>query len=380
MPAEPDRHTASSSWSPRPAGAAWAGTERMRLLFVGDVVGRSGRAVLLSELPRLRAALALDAVIVNAENAAGGYGLTAAIAERVPRGRRRPPDHGQPCLGPARADHAHRSRAAHRAAAESGAGHAGPRGRARSAPPRGQRVLVVQVLGRLFMALADDPFRALDTELASTCAGRNGAGDRGRCACGGYQREAGAGAPSRWSGLPGRRHPHARADGGCAGPRRRLRLHHRSRHDRRLRQRDRHGQGGLAAEVAQRPAGGAAAPAMGEAMLCGVFVETDDRTGPRPPDRAGARRPRPVGQACPPRSADAALEASSKSSRRSTVRLSRSLSVTMASRNCAALVVAQVGMIADDLRQRPHAGHRRSELVLDLLVGHGVVRRLDPRA
>ena len=53
---------------------------RMRILFVGDVVGRSGRAILLAELPRLRAALALDAVIVNGENAAGGYGLTAAIA------------------------------------------------------------------------------------------------------------------------------------------------------------------------------------------------------------------------------------------------------------------------------------------------------------
>ena len=53
----------------------------MRLLFVGDVVGRSGRAVLLAELPKLRAALALDAVIVNAENAAGGYGLTASIAD-----------------------------------------------------------------------------------------------------------------------------------------------------------------------------------------------------------------------------------------------------------------------------------------------------------
>ena len=55
-------------------------TGAMRILFVGHAVGRSGRAVLLAELPRLRTSLALDAVIVNAENAAGGYGLTAAIA------------------------------------------------------------------------------------------------------------------------------------------------------------------------------------------------------------------------------------------------------------------------------------------------------------
>ncbi|MFO1072915.1 MAG: YmdB family metallophosphoesterase, partial [Geminicoccaceae bacterium] len=53
----------------------------MRILYVGDVVGRSGRAVLLEQLPGLRASLQLDAVLVNGENAAAGYGLTATIAE-----------------------------------------------------------------------------------------------------------------------------------------------------------------------------------------------------------------------------------------------------------------------------------------------------------
>ena len=48
----------------------------MRVLFCGDVVGRAGRKVLLQRLPELRAALALDAVIVNGENAAGGFGIT----------------------------------------------------------------------------------------------------------------------------------------------------------------------------------------------------------------------------------------------------------------------------------------------------------------
>ena len=59
----------------------------MRILFVGDVVGRAGRSVLLAELPRLRTALAVDAVIVNAENAAGGYGHHALPAARAPRSR-----------------------------------------------------------------------------------------------------------------------------------------------------------------------------------------------------------------------------------------------------------------------------------------------------
>ena len=53
----------------------------MRILYIGDVVGRAGRAILLAELPGLRPALRLDTVIVNGENAAGGYGLTAVIAD-----------------------------------------------------------------------------------------------------------------------------------------------------------------------------------------------------------------------------------------------------------------------------------------------------------
>ena len=45
----------------------------MRLLFIGDIVGRSGRIVLGEELPELRRAWKLDCVIVNGENAAGGF-------------------------------------------------------------------------------------------------------------------------------------------------------------------------------------------------------------------------------------------------------------------------------------------------------------------
>jgi metallophosphoesterase (TIGR00282 family) len=51
----------------------------MRLLFLGDVVGRTGRQAVLSRLPELRARYKLDFVAVNAENAAGGFGITEAI-------------------------------------------------------------------------------------------------------------------------------------------------------------------------------------------------------------------------------------------------------------------------------------------------------------
>ncbi len=52
----------------------------MRILFLGDVVGRSGRRAALEQLPALRRRLDADFVIVNGENAAGGFGITSKIA------------------------------------------------------------------------------------------------------------------------------------------------------------------------------------------------------------------------------------------------------------------------------------------------------------
>ena len=51
----------------------------MNLLFMGDVVGRAGREAVISRLPRLRDSLGLDFVVVNGENAAAGFGITAKI-------------------------------------------------------------------------------------------------------------------------------------------------------------------------------------------------------------------------------------------------------------------------------------------------------------
>jgi metallophosphoesterase (TIGR00282 family) len=51
----------------------------MRILFLGDVVGRSGRAAVIERLPALRERYALDFVVVNGENAAGGFGITEPI-------------------------------------------------------------------------------------------------------------------------------------------------------------------------------------------------------------------------------------------------------------------------------------------------------------
>ena len=51
----------------------------MRLLFLGDMVGRSGRTAVWERLPGLISDLKLDFVIVNGENAAGGFGITEEI-------------------------------------------------------------------------------------------------------------------------------------------------------------------------------------------------------------------------------------------------------------------------------------------------------------
>ena len=55
----------------------------MRILLIGDVIGRPGRDVVGAELPNLREKLCLDFVILNAENAAGGFGLTRNIANEL---------------------------------------------------------------------------------------------------------------------------------------------------------------------------------------------------------------------------------------------------------------------------------------------------------
>ncbi len=53
----------------------------MRILFLGDVVGRSGRDAVVAALPGLRATLRADLVVVNGENASHGFGLAPDMAE-----------------------------------------------------------------------------------------------------------------------------------------------------------------------------------------------------------------------------------------------------------------------------------------------------------
>ncbi|HSI40431.1 MAG TPA: TIGR00282 family metallophosphoesterase [Xanthobacteraceae bacterium] len=136
----------------------------MRMLFLGDVVGRPGRQAVGEHLPRLRRQWALDLVVVNGENAAGGFGITEAIYEELLAAGA-----DAVTLG----NHAFDQREAlvfiERAPrlvrpVNYPAGTPG-RGTALVETASGARVLVVNVMGRVFMDPLDDPFAAIDREL-----------------------------------------------------------------------------------------------------------------------------------------------------------------------------------------------------------------------
>lgn len=55
----------------------------MRIIFFGDVVGRSGRDALVRQLPRIKGELKADLCVVNGENSAGGFGITPQIAKEM---------------------------------------------------------------------------------------------------------------------------------------------------------------------------------------------------------------------------------------------------------------------------------------------------------
>jgi metallophosphoesterase (TIGR00282 family) len=139
----------------------------MRLLFIGDIVGKAGRIAVLDALPTLRTRFSIDFVIINGENAAGGVGITEKIcrelieagADAVTLGNHawdqrealifieREPRLLRPANWPA--------------------GTPG-RGAALIDSRNGARVLVMNLIGRVFMGLADDPFAAAERE-TQTC-------------------------------------------------------------------------------------------------------------------------------------------------------------------------------------------------------------------
>lgn len=137
----------------------------MRILFLGDVVGRTGRTAISTRLAGLRREWAADLVIVNGENATAGMGISpdharallAAGADVVTLG-----DHAfdQKDIGPFLEQEPRVIRPVNYSRVAPG------RGWRICELPGGRRVLVVTVLGRVFMKQPfDDPFSALESVL-----------------------------------------------------------------------------------------------------------------------------------------------------------------------------------------------------------------------
>lgn len=57
--------------------------ESLKILFIGDVVGKPGRTIIKSALPKLVSNYEIDFVIANGENAAGGFGITEQVAQEL---------------------------------------------------------------------------------------------------------------------------------------------------------------------------------------------------------------------------------------------------------------------------------------------------------
>ncbi|MEP0521551.1 MAG: TIGR00282 family metallophosphoesterase [Hyphomicrobiales bacterium] len=136
----------------------------MKLLFVGDVVGRAGRNVVQERLPGLIADYALDFVVVNGENAAGGFGITEDIfmdlldagADVVTTGNH-VWDQREALVFCSRHDNFLRPLNYPVGTPGHGAGLFSAR--------NGARVLVMNAMGRIFMNPLDDPFQSVQREL-----------------------------------------------------------------------------------------------------------------------------------------------------------------------------------------------------------------------
>lgn len=252
----------------------------MRILFLGDVVGRSGRDAVAAALPDLRRDLALDCVIVNGENASHGFGLApdmaraifAAGADAITLGNHAwdrkeiiPYIEVEPRL----------LRPLNYPPGTPG------RGAAVVELQDGRRVLVLQAMGRLFMDALDDPFRGVQAALVGH---RMGSGGSVAAAVLDFHAEASSEKLAMAHSFDGKlslvigTHTHTPSadhqvlpggtaymtDAGMCGD-----------YDSVIGME----KGGASLRFWKKVPGEKLSPAEGEATLCGLLVETDDATG-----------------------------------------------------------------------------------------------------
>ncbi len=135
----------------------------MRILFLGDLMGRSGRTAVIEKLPELKKLLKLDFTIVNGENAASGFGITSKIATQVLTA-------GADVISGGNHSFDQREIMSHMNTGQILRPINFPDGTPGKGfnlfdGPRGKKVLVINAMARVFMNPLDCPFRAIDTVL-----------------------------------------------------------------------------------------------------------------------------------------------------------------------------------------------------------------------
>jgi len=138
---------------------------KVKILCIGDIVGRPGRRILADKLKPLIKELGIDCVIANAENAAGGSGLTPQIYDKLLR-------YGVNLI--TLGDHTYRKRdiiktletADNIVRPANLSEFAAGRGAAFYKTSKGPTIAVVSLIGRVFMKPADCPYNAADRVLS----------------------------------------------------------------------------------------------------------------------------------------------------------------------------------------------------------------------
>jgi metallophosphoesterase (TIGR00282 family) len=144
----------------------------MKILFCGDVVGRPGRRVIKDELPKLREQLGLDFVVVNGENASGGFGIMRNAMELMVEAGADVVTGGDHIFDKKETrlfidDYPNLLRTANSPASLPGLGH-------NVYEVQGKRVLVIHLMAQIFMRIQlDCPFSCVDEILKEYTLGQN---------------------------------------------------------------------------------------------------------------------------------------------------------------------------------------------------------------
>lgn len=144
----------------------------MRILFIGDVFGRTGREGLGRHLPALKEQLEPDIVIVNGENAANGAGITEKICKEFY-------GYGVDCITTGnhvwdqREILSYISRDDNLLRPANYPPGAPGKGVKQYGLPDGRKITVVNIMGNLFMKTLDDPFQVMETIINEYRLGQN---------------------------------------------------------------------------------------------------------------------------------------------------------------------------------------------------------------